>query len=46
MTKYFGNEVGLFKAKEVTNTNGLSVITGWEEQTLNLGGDVAEIPCQ
>lgn len=46
MNKYFGNAVGLYKANESTGTNGLSNITGWNEQTLNINGDIVEINCQ
>ena len=46
MDKYFGNEVGLYKATESTNSNGLPVVTGWKEQTLNENGDIVEINCQ
>jgi len=46
MNKYFGNEVGLYKATEGTDSNGLPVVTGWTEQTLNdTADDIVEINC-
>lgn len=37
--------VGLYKATEVTDVNGVSSITGWNEQTLNANESVIEVPC-
>lgn len=46
LNKYFGNEIGMYKATEGTDANGLPNITGWKEQVLNEVGDVIEIDCQ
>lgn len=43
---YFGEEVGLYKATEATDINGLPKVSGWKEQTLNENGDIVEINCQ
>ena len=39
----FGS-IGLYKATETT-TNGVSSITGWNEQTLDNNGNISETPC-
>jgi hypothetical protein len=39
------SDVGLYKATETTNSNGVSNITGWKEQTLDASGNIIEIPC-
>lgn len=45
LNEYFGNEVALYKATEGTDSNGLPVVTGWKEQTLNENNDILEINC-
>ncbi|RBA28610.1 hypothetical protein [Flavobacterium tibetense] len=46
MNKYFGDEIGLYKATESIDSNGLPIITGWKEQTINSNGNVDEINCK
>jgi hypothetical protein len=46
MNKFFAGTVGLYKATETTNANGVSNITGWSEQTLNESGDIVQVDCQ
>ena len=46
MNKFFAGTVGLYKATETTNANGVSNISGWSEQTLNEAGDIVPIDCQ
>lgn len=45
LNKFFGNEVGLFKATESTDSNGLALVTGWKELTLDSTGTIIEIFC-
>lgn len=46
MKQYFGDEVGLYKATEAIDANGLPKVSGWKEQTLNENEDIVEINCQ
>lgn len=46
INEFFGDEVGLFKATETIDANGLPKISGWKEQTLNENGYIIEIDCQ
>ncbi len=40
----FGS-IGLYKATEIVNNNGVSEISGWKEQTLDANGNLTQIPC-
>lgn len=39
------SSVGLYKATETINANGISEISGWKEQMLDTNGNLTEIPC-
>jgi hypothetical protein len=45
INKYFGDEVGLYKATEGVDSNGIPKVNGWKEQALNENGEIIEIDC-